>query len=52
MRTRTPGASDVLILDAVDYGLEPGTLKLVTGDDVPVYGLDLDGRHSTGTGST
>lgn len=27
----------LIILDAVDYGLEPGTLKLVTDDDVPTF---------------
>lgn len=27
----------LIILDAVDYGLAPGTLKLVTDDDVPSF---------------
>lgn len=27
----------LIILDAVDYGLAPGTLKLVTDDDVPTF---------------
>ncbi len=30
-------ASHVLIFDAIDYGLEPGTLKIVRNDEVPQF---------------
>jgi hydrogenase maturation protease len=42
-------ARRLLILDAVDYGLEPGTLKLVTGDDVPSFmGVRKVSMHQAG----
>jgi hydrogenase maturation protease len=42
-------ARQLLILDAVDYGLEPGTLKLVTGDDVPSFmGVRKVSMHQAG----
>lgn len=30
-------ADDVLVFDALDYGAEPGTLKIVRGEDVPSF---------------
>jgi hydrogenase maturation protease len=42
-------ASRLLILDAVDYGLEPGTLKLVENDEVPRFlGAKKMSLHQTG----
>lgn len=42
-------ATKLLILDAVDYGLEPGTLKLVEDDDVPrLLGAKKMSLHQTG----
>ena len=42
-------ARQLLILDAVDYGLEPGTIKIVTGDDVPSYmGVRKVSMHQAG----
>jgi hydrogenase maturation protease len=42
-------ARRLLILDAVDYGLAPGTLKLVTGDDVPSFmGVRKVSMHQAG----
>ena len=42
-------ASRLLILDAVDYGLEPGTLKLVEDDEVPRFlGAKKMSLHQTG----
>ena len=30
--------ADILaVFDAIDYGLEPGTIKLIEGDDVPKF---------------
>lgn len=42
--------ADVLVVfDAVDYGLEPGTLKLVEGDEVPKFlGAKKVSLHQTG----
>ena len=31
------GAGKLLIFDAIDYGLAPGTLKLIENDDVPRF---------------
>ena len=41
---------DVLIVfDAVDYGLKPGTMKIVLGDDVPKFmGAKKMSLHQTG----
>jgi hydrogenase maturation protease len=42
-------AGRLLILDAVDYGLAPGTLKLVEGDEVPRFlGARKMSLHQTG----
>jgi len=42
-------ARQLLIFDAVDYGLEPGTLKIVRDDDVPQYlGAKQMSLHQTG----
>jgi len=42
-------ATRLLILDAVDYGLEPGTLKQVENDDVPRFlGARKMSLHQTG----
>ncbi len=43
-------AADVLIVfDAVDYGLEPGTIKRVEGDEVPSFlGAKKMSLHQTG----
>lgn len=30
-------ASHLLILDAIDYGLEPGTLRTYAGERIPAY---------------
>ncbi len=42
--------ADILVVfDAVDYGLEPGTLKIVEGDDVPAFlGAKKMSLHQTG----
>lgn len=43
------GCRKLLILDAVDYGLEPGTLKVVRDDDVPAFmGVKKMSLHQTG----
>jgi hydrogenase maturation protease len=43
------GAGKLLILDAVDYGLAPGTLKLVENDEVPRFlGAKKMSLHQTG----
>ena len=43
------GARRLLILDAVDYGLAPGTLKLVENDEVPRFlGAKKMSLHQTG----
>ncbi len=42
-------ASHLLIFDAIDYGLEPGTLKLIENDDVPRFmGAKKMSLHQTG----
>ena len=42
-------ADRLLIFDAIDYGLEPGTLKLVRDDDVPRFmGAKKMSLHQTG----
>ncbi len=42
-------AKRLLILDAIDYGLPPGTLKLVEGDEVPQFlGAKKMSLHQTG----
>jgi hydrogenase maturation protease len=42
-------ARRLLIFDAVDYGLPPGTLKLVEGDEVPRFlGAKKMSLHQTG----
>lgn len=42
-------ASHLMIFDAVDYGLAPGTLKLVENDDVPRFmGAKKMSLHQTG----
>lgn len=42
-------ARRLLILDAIDYGLPPGTLKLVEGDEVPQFlGAKKMSLHQTG----
>lgn len=42
-------AACLLIFDAVDYGLEPGTLKLVEDDEVPRFlGAKKMSLHQTG----
>ena len=42
-------ATQLLIFDAVDFGLEPGTLKLVEGDDVPRFmGVKKMSMHQAG----
>jgi hydrogenase maturation protease len=43
------GCRKLLILDAVDYGLVPGTLKVVKDDDVPAFmGVKKMSLHQTG----
>jgi hydrogenase maturation protease len=42
-------AAKLLILDAIDYGLEPGSLKLVENDEVPRFlGAKKMSLHQTG----
>jgi len=42
-------ADKLLILDAVDYGMEPGTLRLIRDDDVPSYmGVRKVSMHQAG----
>ena len=42
-------ASRLLIFDAIDYGLEPGTIKLVRNEDVPRFlGAKKMSLHQTG----
>jgi hydrogenase maturation protease len=42
-------AQRLLIFDAVDFGLEPATLKLIRGDDVPRYmGAKKVSMHQAG----
>jgi len=42
-------ADKLLILDAVDYGMEPGTLRLIRDDEVPSYmGVRKVSMHQAG----
>lgn len=42
-------ATRLLIFDAIDFGLEPATLKLIEGDDVPRYmGAKKVSMHQAG----
>mgnify|MGYP001819380364 CR=1 FL=1 len=42
-------AKRLLIFDAVDFGLEPGTLKVISGDDVPRFmGVRKMSMHQAG----
>lgn len=42
-------ADRLLIFDAIDYGLEPGTLKLIENEDVPKFmGAKKMSLHQTG----
>mgnify|MGYP001815670068 CR=1 FL=1 len=42
-------ATNLLILDAIDFGLEPGELKLIEGDDVPRFmGVKKVSMHQAG----
>jgi hydrogenase maturation protease len=42
-------ADSLLVFDAIDYGLEPGTLKLVRDDEVPKFtGAKKMSLHQTG----
>jgi hydrogenase maturation protease len=42
-------ADNLLVFDAVDYGLEPGTLKIVEDDEVPAFmGAKKMSLHQTG----
>ncbi|MCI1191896.1 HyaD/HybD family hydrogenase maturation endopeptidase [Calidifontimicrobium sp. SYSU G02091] len=42
-------AGKLLIFDAIDYGLEPGTLKLIENDEVPRFmGAKKMSLHQTG----
>ncbi len=42
-------ATHLLVFDAIDYGLEPGTMKLVLGDEVPRFmGAKKMSLHQTG----
>ncbi len=39
----------LVVFDAIDYGLEPGTMKLIEGDDVPRFmGAKKMSLHQTG----
>jgi hydrogenase maturation protease len=43
------GARNLLVFDAVDYGLAPGTMKIVEGDEVPAFmGAKKMSLHQTG----
>ncbi|WP_210528147.1 HyaD/HybD family hydrogenase maturation endopeptidase [Rubellimicrobium arenae] len=42
-------ADILLVFDAIDYGLPPGTLKVIEGDDVPAFmGAKKMSLHQTG----
>lgn len=42
-------ASHLIVFDAVDYGLRPGTMKIVEGDEVPSFlGAKKMSLHQTG----
>jgi hydrogenase maturation protease len=43
------GADALLVFDAIDYGLPPGTMKLVRNDEVPAFmGAKKMSLHQTG----
>jgi len=43
------GASHLLIFDAIDYGLQPGTIKLIENEEVPKFmGAKKMSLHQTG----
>jgi hydrogenase maturation protease len=43
------GARRLLIFDAIDFGLAPGTLRVLEGDEVPCYlGIRKTSLHQTG----
>jgi hydrogenase maturation protease len=43
------GAKRLIVFDAIDYGLEPGTMKRVEGDEVPRFmGAKKMSLHQTG----
>lgn len=43
------GITHLLVFDAIDYGMEPGTLKLVFNDEVPKFtGAKKMSLHQTG----
>ncbi len=41
-------ARRVLVFDAIDYGLAPGTLKVLRDDEVPAWGRTKLSPHQTG----
>ena len=42
-------ASHLIVFDAIDYGLEPGTMKVILDDEVPAYmGAKQMSLHQTG----
>jgi hydrogenase maturation protease len=41
-------ARRVLVFDAIDYGLPPGTLKVLRDDEVPAWGRTKLSPHQTG----
>ncbi len=42
-------AGALLVFDAIDYGLPPGTLRLIEGDEVPAFmGAKKMSLHQTG----
>ena len=42
-------AARLVVFDAIDYGLEPGTMKVIVDDDVPSYmGAKQMSLHQTG----
>ena len=42
-------ASRLVVFDAIDYGLEPGTMKVIKDDEVPAYmGAKQMSLHQTG----
>ncbi len=43
------GVEALLVFDAIDYGLPPGTMKVVLGDEVPAFmGAKKMSLHQTG----
>ena len=43
------GVQALLVFDAIDYGLPPGTLRLIEGDEVPAFmGAKKMSLHQTG----